>query len=182
MTPHVSPAKPQGDCPTLAHHRRVNLTSTTATQAISPHQHHKHTLPTISTEYNALQTSESPVPSFPASAMITVTADSLPWLAKPSTGYDLFSKPPEKPTAYPSLLSDDEETVGPKRIIASRGTEIFVGKGNEVRCADLQDLKARQPTSAQEGYRQYKVRKLSCGRLLFRYCLVPAFGWVRIGS
>lgn len=97
--------------------------------------------------------------SFLAPAMINITSNSLPWLVKPSTGYDLFSKPPEKPTTYPYLPSDDDsESVGPKRIIANRGTEIFVGKGNEVRCADLQDLKARQPASAQEGYRQYKVR------------------------
>lgn len=34
-----------------------------------------------------------------------------------------------------------------------------MGKGNEVRCADLQDLKARQPTSALEGYRQFKVQR-----------------------
>lgn len=90
--------------------------------------------------------------------MTTIASDSIPWLAKPSTGYDLFSRPPERSAARPQPSSDDEAEAGPKRIIAHRGTEIFVGKGNEVRCADLQDLKARQPTSAQEGYRQFKVR------------------------
>lgn len=92
--------------------------------------------------------------------MTTITSDSLPWLAKPSTGYDLFSRPPpERSAARPQPSHDDSEAeAGPKRIIAHRGTEIFVGKGNEVRCADLQDLKARQPTSAQEGYRQFKVQ------------------------
>lgn len=92
--------------------------------------------------------------------MAALASNNLPFLAKPSTGWDLFSKPPERPTSYPHLPSDDGETIGPKRIIASRRTEIFVGKGNEVRCADLQDLKARQPTGAQqskEGYREYKV-------------------------
>lgn len=92
--------------------------------------------------------------------MTTITSDSLPWLAKPSTGYDLFSRPPpERSAARPQPSPNDGEAeAGPKRIIAHRGTEIFVGKGNEVRCADLQDLKARQPASAQEGYRQFKVR------------------------
>lgn len=93
--------------------------------------------------------------------MTTITSDSLPWLAKPSTGYDLFSRPPERSAARPQPSPNGGEAeAGPKRIIAHRGTEIFVGKGNEVRCADLQDLKARQPTSAQEGYRQFKVRDL----------------------
>lgn len=98
--------------------------------------------------------------------MTTITSDSIPWLAKPSTGYDLFSRPPERSATRPQPSSDDEAEAGPKRIIAHRGTEIFVGKGNEVRCADLQDLKARQPTSAQEGYRQFKVQGLFSYRLI----------------
>lgn len=92
---------------------------------------------------------------------LTITSTSLPFLAKPSTGWDLFSKPPEKPTSYPlvSEANDDAPTVGPRRAIANRGTEIFVARGNEVRVADLQDLKARQPAQQSvEGYREYKVR------------------------
>jgi nucleoporin NUP82 len=95
---------------------------------------------------------------------LTITSTSLPFLAKPSTGWDLFSKPPEKPTSYPlvSEANDDAPTVGPRRAIASRGTEIFVARGNEVRVADLQDLKARQPAQQSvEGYREYKVRSFS---------------------
>lgn len=112
--------------------------------------------------------------------MTTIASDSLPWLAKPSTGYDLFSRPPERSAARPQPSPNGGESeAGPKRIIAHRGTEIFVGKGNEVRCADLQDLKARQPTSAQEGYRQFKVRDLFrtapwCLGMLFFFGFVAA--------
>ena len=87
--------------------------------------------------------------------------DRLPWLSRSSTGYDLFTKTPENPTSYPSLVAvgDEEITVGPMRVMANRGTEIFVARGNEVRCADLQDLKARYTpkAGAQDGHREYKV-------------------------
>lgn len=37
-----------------------------------------------------------------------------------------------------------------------------MARGNEVRVADLQDLKARQPAQQNvEGYREYKVRSFS---------------------
>ncbi|KAI5837597.1 hypothetical protein DFP73DRAFT_504399 [Morchella snyderi] len=102
---------------------------------------------------------------------LTITSTSLPFLAKPSTGWDLFSKPPEKPTSYPHIseANDDDPTVGPRRAIASRGTEIFVARGNEVRVADLQDLKARQPAQhSVEGYREYK--RLDLPELDFDIC------------
>lgn len=102
---------------------------------------------------------------------LTITSTSLPFLAKPSTGWDLFSKPPEKPVSHPlsSEASDDDPTIGPRRAIASRGTEIFVARGNEVRVADLQDLKARQPAKqSAEGYREYK--RLDLPELDFDIC------------
>jgi hypothetical protein len=91
--------------------------------------------------------------------MAKVAADSLPWLSAPSTGYDLFTKP----SAFVPR-DGDNNTFGPKRLIATRGAEIFVGRGNEVRCADLNDLKARHPdinvqaeAAKKLGHREYKV-------------------------
>ncbi|KAG0131875.1 hypothetical protein HOY82DRAFT_607214 [Tuber indicum] len=97
--------------------------------------------------------------------MATVDDDRLPWLSRSSTGYDLFTKTPENPTSYPSLVTTEDEgtAVGPMRVMANRGTEIFVGRGNEVRCADLQDLKARHtPRDGIRGggHREYKVLDL----------------------
>ncbi|CCX32986.1 hypothetical protein FPQ18DRAFT_329475 [Pyronema domesticum] len=94
--------------------------------------------------------------------MAKVAADSLPWLSSPSTGYDLFTKPS---SFVPR--DGDNNTFGPKRLIATRGAEIFVGRGNEVRCADLNDLKARHPdinvqaeAAKKLGHREYKVLNL----------------------
>ncbi|RPA90664.1 hypothetical protein L873DRAFT_1848718 [Choiromyces venosus 120613-1] len=99
--------------------------------------------------------------------MATIDNDRLPWLSRASTGYDLFTKTPENPTSYPSLFTNEDEdaTVAPMRVMAHRGTEIFVARGNEVRCADLQDLKARytpKPGAQEDGHREYKV----CARML----------------
>ena len=92
--------------------------------------------------------------------MAKVAATCLPWLSKPSTGYDLFTKPPSFTPPPPN----NDTGVSPKRLIAARGSEIFVGRGNEVRCADFQDLKARHPDIAvvaeeakKVGHREYKV-------------------------
>jgi nucleoporin NUP82 len=91
--------------------------------------------------------------------MAKVAAEGLPWLSNPSTGYDLFTKPSSRDTP-----SKQDAEVSPKRLVATRGSEIYVGRGNEVRCADLQDLKARHPDirvvaegAKKIGHREYKV-------------------------
>jgi nucleoporin NUP82 len=93
--------------------------------------------------------------------MAKVAAECLPWLSKPSTGYDLFTKPS---TFTPPPSDAGDSIVSPRRQIATRGSELFVGRGNEVRCADLQDLKARHPDIAvvaegakKVGHREHKV-------------------------
>jgi nucleoporin NUP82 len=92
--------------------------------------------------------------------MARVAAEGLQWLSKPSTGYDLFTKP----TLFKSTCTDTEPQISPKRLAATRGSELFFGCGNEVRCADLQDLKARHPDIAvvaegakKVGHREHKV-------------------------
>lgn len=94
--------------------------------------------------------------------MAKVAAKGLPWLSKPSTGYDLFTRPVQNTSQ--AILANEESGVVPKRLIATRGSELFVGRGNEVRCADLQDLKARHPQIAcsaegakKVGHREHKV-------------------------
>ncbi|KAI5781217.1 hypothetical protein EDC01DRAFT_779068 [Geopyxis carbonaria] len=75
--------------------------------------------------------------------MAKVTAEALPWLSAPSTGHALFTQPPTSPPP-PSTTGE----LTPSRLIATRGAELFFGRGNEVRCGDLQDLKARHPQLA----------------------------------
>ncbi|KAL7272503.1 hypothetical protein RUND412_004690 [Rhizina undulata] len=94
--------------------------------------------------------------------MPKITASSLGWLSDPSTGHRLFADPSEKSESIrkPPPGNEGFDDIGPKRTIVSRGTEIFVAKGREVRCADLQDLKARHPksvSSENEPNLQYKV-------------------------
>lgn len=96
--------------------------------------------------------------------MANVISRSLPWLTKPSTGHDLFAKPSKTFVSYPSLSLVSTVGVVPRRAIATRDTEVFVGRGNEVRCADLQDLKARHPKfqvvvdeKRKLGYQAHKV-------------------------
>lgn len=103
--------------------------------------------------------------------MARVAAEGLQWLSKPSTGYDLFTKP----TLFKSTCTDTEPQISPKRLAATRGSELFFGCGNEVRCADLQDLKARHPDIAvvaegakKVGHREHKV--LNLPKLDFEIC------------
>ena len=76
--------------------------------------------------------------------MVNVTSDRIPWLAKGTPGYCLFSDPPKQPPVPKYVLAAEvSEEVSPERRVATRGTELFVGAGCEIRCVDLRDLKAR---------------------------------------
>ena len=121
----------------------------------------RHKQPTaLSTSTTSLAISTTPLSIGTDPAMAKVAAEGLPWLSKPSTGYDLFTKPAQTP-----IPTDLAAEIAPKRLIATRGSELFVGRGNEVRCGDLQDLKARHPHIAvsaeaakEVGHREHKVR------------------------
>lgn len=81
----------------------------------------------------------------------------LPWLAVGSAAAGIFKEAAKKSPAsayglYPSL---EEGQNRPRRTVATRGTEIFVAKGSEIRCSDLQILKALS-TENQTGAR-YQV-------------------------
>lgn len=75
--------------------------------------------------------------------MPTVSSHTPAWLARPSTGFQLF-QPGEKSRTTNALSNGAGKKVehrGPRRTIAHRGTEIFFVVGNEIRWSDLVLLK-----------------------------------------
>lgn len=74
--------------------------------------------------------------------MATVAARNLPWLSAPSSGHAIFAEP--APNSSPAA-SPDEVDAFPTRLIALRGTELFVARGSEVRLADVRHLKGQHP-------------------------------------
>ena len=80
--------------------------------------------------------------------MTEITTNKISWLRTGSPGHSIFSDPPKAPPKPKYVLAatrtlPEEEETSPKREIATRGTEVFVAAGCEVRCVDLRDLKAR---------------------------------------
>lgn len=71
------------------------------------------------------------------------------WLARPSPGYDIFA--PKASTG--NGISSKKKDFGAQRTIATRGSEIFVAVGYEVRWADLVSLKE----GLQPAYRTLKI-------------------------
>lgn len=59
------------------------------------------------------------------------------WLSRPSPGYHLFAPKQTNGNGVAAKKKD----FGPKKTIATRGSEIFVAVGNELRWADLVNLK-----------------------------------------
>lgn len=63
------------------------------------------------------------------------------WLSRPSPGFSVFTP---KPTTSSKATNGVDEAGGlsrTKNTIATRGTEIFVAIGNEIRWSDLVELK-----------------------------------------
>lgn len=73
--------------------------------------------------------------------MATVAARNLPWLSSPSSGHAIFAEP--APNSSPSASPDVDAF--PSRLVALRGTELFVARGSEVRLADVRHLKGQHP-------------------------------------
>ena len=104
--------------------------------------------------------------------MATVTASTLSWLTPPSTGNSLFTKPPAAPS--PPLTH-----IHPLRRLTTRNTELFLARGNEVRIADLPDLKARHPkfkATSNLGYREHKTLDLPAEAVDFEIVGVEVSG------
>lgn len=60
-----------------------------------------------------------------------------PWLSRPSPGFKVFYDPPKATPAN----APDASAPAVSRTIASRGTQLFVAVGNEIRWTDLVYLK-----------------------------------------
>ncbi|KAF2850371.1 hypothetical protein T440DRAFT_479432 [Plenodomus tracheiphilus IPT5] len=60
------------------------------------------------------------------------------WLSRPNPGYQLFA--PRRSSGNGSTAKKNTD-IGPRKTIATRGSEVFVAVGNELRWADLVNLK-----------------------------------------
>lgn len=71
------------------------------------------------------------------------------WLSRPSTGFDLFAgqgvsqeeQTRSSQTQAGNSTAAYQQYLGPRSLIARRGTEVFVVGGNTIRWADLAMLK-----------------------------------------
>lgn len=92
-----------------------------------------------------------------------------PWLCRPSPGARIFSDPsaqtPTSPSKRTSLIAPQStDYFGPRRLIAQRGTEIFVAIGNKVRWADFaktKDLWEEERTPTHDDPLPYRTLALS---------------------
>ncbi len=73
------------------------------------------------------------------------------WLSSPSPGHQLFTPTPDSAQNITSYASIAASSLSPRRIIASRGTEVFIAVGKEIRWADLVYLKERWQEKAAQG-------------------------------
>ncbi|KAI1007374.1 Nucleoporin [Podosphaera aphanis] len=69
------------------------------------------------------------------------------WLSRPNPGHDIFPGPSKAPVSYPATWNATSASLkrrakpGPRRVIAHRGTEVFVAVGREIRWSDLVNVK-----------------------------------------
>ncbi|KAI0879600.1 hypothetical protein GGS24DRAFT_3915 [Hypoxylon argillaceum] len=79
------------------------------------------------------------------------------WLSSPSPGHQLFAPNPNDTQSIPSYAS--ASTIGPRRTIATRGTEVFIAVGREIRWADLVYLKERWQEKAAQGRKSVHIKR-----------------------
>lgn len=79
-----------------------------------------------------------------------------PWLAQ-GPGQGLFAPAAETPSAYASKTKK-KDVPGPRRVIARRGTEVFVAVGRELRWGDLAYLKEKHSTK-QPAWRSSRIKR-----------------------
>ena len=73
------------------------------------------------------------------SEMPKVLAYTPDWLSRPNPGYHLFA--PTQTNGNGVVATRRSEQPGPRKTIATRASEVFVAVGNEIRWADLANLK-----------------------------------------
>ncbi|KAK6364581.1 hypothetical protein LTS17_012054 [Exophiala oligosperma] len=88
-----------------------------------------------------------------------------PWLSRPSAGAKVFIDPAPQSPASPSKRSSylgappSTEYQGPRRLVASRGTEIFTVVGNKIRWADLSLVKDEWEENTHAGNSQFGLSR-----------------------
>ena len=90
-----------------------------------------------------------------------------PWLSRPSPGFKVFYDPPK------STSTTAESAPAVSRTIASRGTQLFVAVGNEIRWTDLVYLKDYY-SEKESTRKQTPVSLESAPESLFRVGCYPA--------
>lgn len=131
-----------------------------------------------------------------------------PWLSRPEPGFDLFtssqgtlSSPQRERRGSGQQSNGDmsKQYLGPKKIIAQRGTEVFVVADNQIRWSDLCLLKddydereevgqkaLHRRTSGQSaengGTSSGKLDQTSSYRVNFEYSNIPVFAYYGGGA
>src|ERR1700761_4641469 len=92
-----------------------------------------------------------------------------PYLARPSPGSQIFAASEPKPLPSPSKGSTSISTTdasstptpyqGPRRLIASRGAEIFTVVENKIRWADLRAVQDEWEENAQSGSSRFGLSR-----------------------
>ncbi|KAK1818171.1 hypothetical protein LTR12_007449 [Friedmanniomyces endolithicus] len=93
--------------------------------------------------------------------MPRVVAQQPPWIARGSSGHQLFQNDERAKTP---AATKNAHYDGPTRKIAHRGTEIFVAVGNELRWADVSALEGSPPNGQGDDGKQYRLLKTSISR------------------
>lgn len=93
------------------------------------------------------------------------------WLSRPSPGYQLFAPKPNSGNGYASKKRD----AGPRKTIATRGSEIFVAVGHEIRWADLVNLKEGTTPA-------YRALKISIPLPITRLNISPAGDYLAVST
>ncbi|KAI0408635.1 hypothetical protein F4802DRAFT_594047 [Xylaria palmicola] len=81
------------------------------------------------------------------------------WLSSPSPGHRLFAPNPDDVQNIASYSSRAAAAASPRRTIATRGTEVFIAVGKEIRWADLVYLKEKWQENAARGRGSVHVKR-----------------------
>ncbi|KAF1835604.1 hypothetical protein BDW02DRAFT_522689 [Decorospora gaudefroyi] len=93
------------------------------------------------------------------------------WLSRPSPGYQLFA--PKQTSGNAGIAKRQQP--GPRQTIATRGSEIFVAAGNEIRWADLINLKEHAPPA-------YRTLRVSIPLPITRLTISPEQDYLAVST
>ncbi|KIX96468.1 uncharacterized protein Z520_07734 [Fonsecaea multimorphosa CBS 102226] len=112
-----------------------------------------------------------------------------PFLSRPSPGSRIFTDPEPQSPASPSKRSSylgalpSTQYQGPRRLVASRGTEIFTVVGNKVRWADLSAVRDEWEDNTQSGASRFGQSRSDAtettGDSVYRTLAVPVYYQIR---